>query len=110
MQVRAASHRRGRHKRFHIRPEAKGLGYHAFPGLFGPLWGFEPVEEPRREPDEEDAVQLGEAGPEDVERQVARTGLEWCSAILGGVVLIALIHARFGSFVAFLDWLRYWLR
>ena len=43
--MQAAAHWRHRHKRFHVRPEAEGLGYELFPGLHRLEWNLYPAEE-----------------------------------------------------------------
>jgi hypothetical protein len=77
-------HHYHRHKKFHVRPEAKGLGYHRFLGLpSASQWTAAAKTE-------EKELAAAEVEPEEVrQRRLARRGLWICAGLLLCVLIAA---------------------
>ena len=111
-------HRPCRHKKFHVRPEAIGIGYDLFAGVHGDSCARS-VRPSVSESESDSACALApdaQANPEPEgaevhplsEKEIAHTaalrGLRACLGVLACLVMLALLRAHFGSFKALGRW------
>lgn len=80
--MQATAHCRYRHKRFHVRLEAKGVGYELFPGLHRLEWNLYPAEEESAAATEPEAA-----------------GLSAFSVVFAAVVAVCLIQFAISLFL-----------
>ena len=99
-------HLNRRHKRFHVLPEAEGIGWRAFLGVPGRGPDAAKLGEAEPENAEQGSAQPECADPRSVQKTVARNGLSLCLAVLVAAVALPLLYAHFGSLFAFMLWLR----
>ena len=80
-------HHHQRHKKFHVRPEAKGLGYRRFLGVPSAARRTAPA---KTEQGEQVAVVAAAVEPEEIrQRRLARRGLWICAGLLLFVLIAA---------------------